>query len=337
LGCTLLIASAISYPIALFIPLSAPIWFYLRNLSVKPLGEKVQITGEKSFWRDQKRLILCGVSTLASLLVLSMTLYNRFFVSSLWYKPGQDQGINIYSAITNIVAKVPYYAYGAVLAPRNLTPAHYPYEDMFIWEELVGLLICSLLIFKMFDPRKRREIISLVLVSILMLIPILGITELPCLPPDRYTYLISIPILLALAICIKEPMLKRKSVMIALSFLITTQCVWNIYQQRNWQNTENLFAHMKTTEVVVKADEPKFFIERAYADKEIDDEKYIEAACRYEEMRKLNLKDINTKIDTLNNELVIKTLLEAKAGNIKALNSLTSLKKLGLLKTERKK
>ena len=182
--------------------------------------------------------------------ILGLTLWARTDVQGVGWKPPDT--LAEFGAVPRLMQAAYIWAYylWKPLLPFHLSPLYMqlisfqPGDAEFV----ASLAVIVLLTVVLFWQRRRWPGLWLVwLCHLLILIPVLGLTEHPHFASDRYNYVAAVPWSVALAVMIvrlwSRPAL-RSALFLALGAAIVAMSVLSVLQVAIWRNTESLGLHM---------------------------------------------------------------------------------------------
>jgi protein O-mannosyl-transferase len=178
-------ASLLTYPLGItFVAVLLVIDVYLLRRFHPSVG-MWRDTSNRSVWLEKIPFFS------VTLLVVGVTLLARFYASGLWEPPPTLAEFGVGSRIAQGLYIWSYYVWRP-WAPFDLAPAYStlisfkPTDGPFLTAGVVVIGITSLLIWK---RREWPAAFALWLAHLAMLAPMLGLTEHPHYPNDRYSYL----------------------------------------------------------------------------------------------------------------------------------------------------
>ncbi len=148
------------------------------------------------------------------------------------------------------------YIYLRQFWPCGLTPGHYPWRDQgFHWIYMPALL-CLAGAFAVSLWKRSAIMIAILVASICLAGPVLGLTEEPMAPADRYTYLPNAFFALLLAWIASQFWLRCPAAAKAPAILVvglTLLAILGLQSHRQlqiWADSRTLFAYLETTEEI---------------------------------------------------------------------------------------
>ncbi len=238
-----LAASLLTYPIGLgFVPVLIILDFY-------PLRRYHK--GFTGWWDANARRIWIEKIPyiLAAGMVFGMTLWARTQSSGIWSKPVSLEDFGIGSRLMQGFYIWAYYAWKPWL-PTDLSPVYTtlvsfdPADKIFLLSLVAVVTLTALLIWKW---REWPMLLTLWLCHLILLVPMLGLTEHPHYPSDRYDYIPGIlwSVLIAAGLTSFWRQQKRRVIALAMCVAGLGLFGWLSFQQtRVWQNSITLFEHM---------------------------------------------------------------------------------------------
>ena len=236
-------ASLLSYPISLgFVIVPALLDIFVLN----------RLTPGRNAWRDPatrriglEKLPFLGVA----FLVLGITLVLRFNTSKQWAHPATLTDFGAVHRLMQAFYIWAYYAWRPLL-PFNLSPVYTtlvsfdPFSTPFLasagWVSAVTLWL-------VWKRRQWPTLLASWICYLVLLVPVLGLTEHPHYPSDRYSLVVGILwSLLAAGGLAKwtHPPAQRWAAILAVS-LVTALCAWLTVRQIGiWKDSPTLFTHM---------------------------------------------------------------------------------------------
>lgn len=308
------ITATLSYPIALMVPMTIPLWIYLRKLIYY-----IPVTKPNKFeW------ILFSLSLLPTLIISGVTFYYANFVSSNW---GSGDGIklNIPQTLYNISNSFLYFLYVSIFPPREISPGHYPGEPtIFIEVFVIGILILGYIIYKcMRFSRNRSQTIVLSLIYCTLILPALKIFGEPNLQTDRYSYLSSW-LILCMLIRFVNPIEYKKILFLGLPLILIYIQV-SLYQHTAWKDTPTLVAKIREGEYEQKSGLVNVLLEVSLAEYEISKRKYKKALSRLENIGKINSSEAKPTSKEWKKHFTYEVIKRANSNEKEALLFLQSL------------
>jgi protein O-mannosyl-transferase len=228
------VASVLTYPVALFLPLCFPI------------VDRVWLAGKEGALRSARR----GAAFLALMAVgaLMLTLHARGTVASSW---GRVPSLGEFSVLSRIL-QASYVAMVYVL--RTLWPADLHGVPLTLfdpdapgglgWIAAAGLVCVSWAAWRL---RRRAPFLAVCwLCYLVLLTPNLGLTEHPHTIADRYLYFTSIPFSVALAIGIVRLRTDgmRAAARLACGLAAVACAAASLAQARTWRDIETFQRHL---------------------------------------------------------------------------------------------
>ena len=183
-------------------------------------------------------------------LVLGLTLWARTNVQAVgWRPPVTLEQFGVVSRFFQACYVWAYYLWKPLL-PFHLSP-YYTRLLSFQpgdWEFIVSLAVVGLVTASLFWRRRRWPGVWLLwLCHLLVLLPVLGLTEHPHFTSDRYSYLAAVPWSVAVAVVIlrlwPQPILRLAAIFVAGAAIVTASAL-SLAQVSIWRNTEALCLHM---------------------------------------------------------------------------------------------
>jgi hypothetical protein len=185
-----------------------------------------------------------------------LALWARVNASGTWSRPLTLAEFGPASRIAQAFYVWSYFLWKP-LAPLNLSPVYTtllkfsPTDWPFVLSTAIVVGVTLLLVWQ----RKRWPAAFILwLCHLCVLVPVLGLTEHPHYPSDRYCYIASVVWFMALAVAlmflVKRPVYRRP-VWISCAGLATAFALTSLQQIHVWQNTDTLFKHM-----IAKIDSP---------------------------------------------------------------------------------
>jgi Flp pilus assembly protein TadD len=194
---------------------------------------------------------------LVTLLILVLTLWARTNVSAVGWRPPVT--LADYGMIPRVMKACYVWIYYVAkpLVPLDLSPyytkllAFSPGDAEFVLSLVSVVLLTALLFWR---RRAWPGLWLLWLCHLIILVPVLGLTEHPSFTSDRYAYLAAVPWSVALAVVINR-LWPRWLVIIVPAALLAIFSVLCIRQVAVWRNTETLGLHM----IAQMGDHPRRF------------------------------------------------------------------------------
>jgi Tfp pilus assembly protein PilF len=235
--------SLLSYPISLgFVIVPALLDVFLLQ----------RLTPSRGSWRDPatrriwlEKLPFLGVACL----VLGITLLLRFNTSEQWARPATLANFGALHRLMQAFYIWAYYVWRPFV-PYNLSPV---YTTLVSFDPLSPVflasagLVCWLTLWLISKRRQWPALLASWLCYLVLLVPVLGLTEHPHYPSDRYSLVVGILWSLLAAGGLAKwsyPAAKRGAAMLALGLAIAGCTVLTVRQINIWKDSATLFAHV---------------------------------------------------------------------------------------------
>ena len=186
---------------------------------------------------------------LVSVVVLAITLYGRSHAVRFWSAPVSLNDFNLLQRLAQAFFVWAYYLWKPLL-PFGLSPVDLnlstvnPAGLRFI---IPALVICALTVLLWLKRRRFPGLLALWLCYLVLLVPMLGLTEYPHYTSDRYSYLPAVvqTFLLASLLTIAFQSRIWRLSAVSLSFLLIGACAFlSVRQVEIWHDSRTLFAHI---------------------------------------------------------------------------------------------
>ena len=239
-------ASLLTYPLGLG-------WFCVFLLldlyPLKRLGN-----GVRDWWKPEVRRVWLEKIPyiLAAVAVLGVTLWARVNSSGQWRPPPTLEEFGVFSRIMQAFYILGCYLWKLVW-PVNLSPLYtelVTFNPMALkfWGSLILVGGCTLAVWRF---RQRATILAVLWLGyLLVLFPMLGWTDHPHYPSDRYSYLSGLFLSVAVALGVyhlgRRPEWQPRLALL-LTLVVGGLAVMSQRQASHWQNSETLFHRMLAT------------------------------------------------------------------------------------------
>jgi Tfp pilus assembly protein PilF len=235
--------SLLSYPISLgfvIVPVLLD-WFVLKRFNSGTGAWRE--AGSRRIWLE--KLPFLGVACL----VLGITLVLRFNTSEHWARPAS---LTTFSGLHRVMQAFYIWAYYVwrPFLPFNLSPV---YSTLVSFDPLAppflasAALVCLATLLLVWNRRRWPSLFAAWICYLLLLVPVLGLTEHPHYPSDRYSLVVGILWSLLLAAGLArwtDPPSKRLAATLSVG-LATALCAGLTVQQIGiWKDSVTLFTHM---------------------------------------------------------------------------------------------
>jgi hypothetical protein len=235
-----------TYPISLGFAFCLPLFDRIFFPSEIVQHQNWRAEGFVTYWSSRILFIL------PSLAVGWATIHARLHPSGTYAQYfGPVRPFNIFHLVHGIYAWA--YIYLHQFYPFGLTPAHYPWLDPgFHWVYLFALL-CFVGALALAWQQKSAAILAILFSSALLASPMLGLTEEPMTPADRYTYLpnaFSALLMAWLAGRLWSLLPTRMATRFVLGTGVVLLPILGLQSHRQlyiWKNSYTLFSYLQTT------------------------------------------------------------------------------------------
>jgi protein O-mannosyl-transferase len=276
-------ASLLTYPIALAFPaaLIALDYFPLRRFADGWFGKAA-----RAAWAGKIPFLLVAAGQLAA------TFYARAHGAAVWQSSPSLADFSLLHRVMQGFYVWMWYCWKA-LVPIDLAPVYTrlvsfrPGETAFV-VSLVGIVALTALLLW----RRRRWPVALLLwvVYLLLLVPMLGLTEHPHYTSDRYSLLPHLVLAAGVAAGLYKLTKRSRSWFAAAGIIVAVCAVLSVRQAGVWRNSETLFRHMITT---LGNDPYRADILWRLGEVLALQKRFPEATAAYEESIRVNPKDPN--------------------------------------------
>jgi protein O-mannosyl-transferase len=238
-------AAVITYPVVLMFPAIIVIVdvFLLRRLPE---------TGEQRLRRAVALLIEKLPYALICLAVLGFTLYRRSKGTGFWLPPVTLEQFSILERLMQGFYVWAYYAWRPFL-PFDLAPVSTNLLSVKPWSVAFlasALVIIAVTVVLAINRKRWSGLVALWLCHLVLLIPVLGLTEHPHYTPDRYSYLVGILFAIAAGALLWkcwDAKRARTAVLATLSAVVAISSLLAFQQTFVWQNSIALFEKIIVT------------------------------------------------------------------------------------------
>lgn len=239
LSAALYAASLLSYPIALG---------YLAVLVALDAVILRRFQGGPGFWRNRENWFVLREKlpfAFVAALVLGVTLVARFNTRAFWAPAATLEEFGVFSRMMQALYVWAYYLWKPLL-PSGLAPVYTTLVEFSPTELIFGVSAAIVVIgtgLAWWFRRKAPGLLALWLCHLVLLVPMLGLTEHPHYASDRYSYLQGALWIAGLVVLLaRTPGLGARRAMLAgVAGLVLVCAALSRGQIRIWRNSETLF------------------------------------------------------------------------------------------------
>jgi len=241
--------SVLSYPATMALPFA---FLILDQTTPKPPDntEAPPVAVQTNTWPNTWLTILPFF--LISAAALSFTLYRRGEAAGLWHPPAGLDQFGILERIMQAFYVWAWYLCKEIL-PLSLAPVYTRLVSFHAtdWPFIVSAILIPAISIFLFARRKQsKSALALWLTYLVLLIPLLGLTEHPHNTADRYSYLASLVLSLAIGWILlrihAKPQYWTWAKLCSCALLVCLGSV-SFLQARTWRDSITLFSHLLKT------------------------------------------------------------------------------------------
>ncbi|HTD66964.1 MAG TPA: tetratricopeptide repeat protein [Candidatus Limnocylindria bacterium] len=244
LSATCFLASLLTYPIALgLVIVLVVIDFYpLRRIALTKNG--LLGPAARQVWLEKVPFVLAGLGVAAA------TMWARTH-SAQWIAPVSVDDFGIFARAMQVLYVWASYLW-KTLAPINLTPMYTALVSFDPWSwrfMLSSVLVLGLSGVLLVQYRRWRGAAAIWICYLVLLVPMLGLTEHPHHANDRYSYIPGVLWSLVIAALLLRVWQRRERVMVlaACGAILFACGVASFRQASNWRNRETLLTYITST------------------------------------------------------------------------------------------
>ena len=277
-----------SYPL----PLTWPVALPLVALALRPPAGPVNAGAVARELR--KYLVGPALMLVPAAAVVAVTVYDRAAHPGIYFAPMRMDAGAWLGRLEHAVVTPPYLVY-KFLAPIGLNPAHYPECDAVGWA-LAGFMAVFWAAFLIlhFGWRARLRPLLWFYAYLIACVPVMNLTELLLIPPDRYAHLANLVMLMGAYDCAAgaEWMEKRFTLVIfGLGAWVAYSMALCWAQVAVWENSYTLFAYLEAQPCVQEHADLRDQVQSDRAGQLTADGNYREALEVYADYLQRHAKD----------------------------------------------